>query len=104
MEMAMNLQPLGDRLVVKPIERQEVTKGGILLPDTAKEKPQEGKVLAVGPGKLSDDGKRVAMDIKVGDTVLYARYGGTEYKLDDEEIMILRESDVLGIINSKKSK
>ena len=102
--MAMNLQPLGDRLVVKPIERQEVTKGGILLPDTAKEKPQEGKVLAVGPGKLSDDGKRVAMDVKVGDTVLYARYGGTEYKLDDEEIMILRESDVLGIINSKKSK
>ena len=102
--MAMNLQPLGDRLVVKPIERQEVTKGGILLPDTAKEKPQEGKVLAVGPGKLLDDGKRVAMDIKVGDTVLYARYGGTEYKLDDEEIMILRESDVLGVLSTKKSK
>jgi chaperonin GroES len=102
--MAMTLQPLGDRLVVKPIEREEKTKGGILLPDTAKEKPQEGKVLAVGPGKLTDDGKRVAMEIKVGDTVLYARYGGTEYKLDDEELMILRESDVLGIIVTKKSK
>ena len=102
--MAMTLQPLGDRLVVKPIEREEITKGGILLPDTAKEKPQEGKVLAVGPGKLTDDGKRIAMEIKVGDTVLYARYGGTEYKLDDEELMILRESDVLGIITSKKSK
>lgn len=102
--MAMTLQPLGDRLVVKPIEREERTKGGILLPDTAKEKPQEGKVLAVGPGKLTEDGKRIAMDIKVGDTVLYARYGGTEYKLDDEELMILRESDVLGIITTKKSK
>ena len=76
--MAVKLQPLADRLVVRPIEREEVTKGGIVLPDTAKEKPQEGEVLAVGPGRLSDDGKRIAMDVKVGDIVVYARYGGTE--------------------------
>ena len=93
--MAIKLAPLGDRLVVKPIEREEVTKGGILLPDTAKEKPQEGKVLAVGPGKMTDDGKRIAMDVKVDDIVLYAKYGGTEIKVDDEDLMILRESDLL---------
>ena len=93
--MAVKLQPLGDRLVVKPIEREEVTKGGLVLPDTAKEKPQEGKVLAVGPGRLSEDGKRIAMDVKVGDIVVYARYGGTEYKIGDEEVIILRESDIL---------
>ncbi len=98
--MAGKLQPLADRLVVKPIEREEVTKGGIVLPDTAKEKPQEGKVLAVGPGKLSDDGKRIAMDVKVGDTVIYAKYGGTEIKIEDEELVILRESDIL----TKKTK
>ena len=91
--MAIKLQPLADRLVVKPIEREEVTKSGIVLPDTAKEKPQEGEVLAVGPGRLSDDGKRIAMDVEVGDIVLYAKYGGTE--IEDEEIMILRESDIL---------
>ena len=102
--MAKKLEPLADRVLVKPIERQEVTKGGILLPDTAKEKPQEGKVLAVGPGKLTDDGKRIAMGIKVGDTVLYARYGGTEYKLDDEEVIILRESDILGVFSTTRSK
>ncbi len=93
--MAVKLQPTADRIVVKPIEREEVTRSGIVLPDTAKEKPQEGKVLAVGPGRLSEDGKRIAMDIKVGDIVLYARYGGTEVKVDGEELMILRESDVL---------
>ena len=93
--MTDKVQPMADRLVVRPIEREEVTKGGIVLPDTAKEKPQEGEVLAVGPGKLSDDGKRIAMDVKVGDRVIYARYGGTEIKVDDEELMILRESDVL---------
>ena len=93
--MAVKLGPLADRLVVKPIEREEVTKVGILLPDTAKEKPQEGKVLAVGTGRLSDDGKRIAMDIKVGDIVIYAKYGGTEYKIDEEELIILRESDIL---------
>jgi chaperonin GroES len=93
--MAVKLQPLADRVVVKPIEREEVTKGGIVLPDTAKEKPQEGKILAVGPGRLSDDGKRIAMDVKVGDTVLYAKYGGTEVKIEGEELVILRESDIL---------
>ncbi len=98
--MAHNIEPLVDRLLVKPIEKEEVTKGGIVLPDTAKEKPQEGQVLAVGPGRLSEDGKRIAMDVKVGDIVLYARYGGTEIKVDDEELIILRESDIL----AKKSK
>ncbi len=98
--MAVKLQPLADRLVVKPIEREEVTKGGIVLPDTVKEKPQEGEVLAVGPGRLSDDGKRIAMDVKVGDRVIYAKYGGTEIKIDDEELVILRESDIL----AKKTK
>jgi chaperonin GroES len=93
--MAVKLQPLADRLVVKPIEREEVTKGGIVLPDTAKEKPQEGKVLAVGPGRLSEDGKRIAMDVKVGDVVIYTKYGGTEIRVDDEEVVILRESDIL---------
>ena len=98
--MAIKLQPLADRLVVKPIEREEVTKGGIVLPDTVKEKPQEGEVLAVGPGRLSDEGKRIAVDIKVGDVVIYAKYGGTEIKVEDEELVILRESDIL----AKKAK
>jgi len=93
--MAVKVQPMADRLVVRPIEREEVTKGGIVLPDTVKEKPQEGEVVAIGPGRLSEDGKRIAMDIKVGDRVIYARYGGTEIKIDDEELVILRESDVL---------
>ena len=98
--MAVKLQPLADRVVIKPIEREEVTKGGIILPDTAREKPQEGEVLAVGPGRLSEDGKRIAMDVKVGDRVIYARYAGTEIKIDDEEYVILRENDIL----AKKSK
>jgi chaperonin GroES len=93
--MAFKLQPLGDRLVVRPIEREEVTKGGIVLPDTAKEKPQEGEVLAVGPGRLSEDGTRIAMEVKVGDRVIYAKYGGSEIRVDDEELVILREGDVL---------
>ena len=93
--MALKLKPLGDRLVVKPIEQEDVSRGGILLPDTAKEKPQEGKVLAVGPGRLSDEGNRLPMDIKVGDIVVYAKYGGTEIKVEEEELMILRESDIL---------
>ena len=93
--MAVNLEPLADRLVVKPIEREEKTKTGIYLPDTAKEKPQEGEVLAVGPGRLSEDGKRIAMDVEVGDIVIYAKYGGTEIKIEDEELIILRESDIL---------
>ncbi len=98
--MAVKLQPMADRLVVRPIEREEVTKGGIYIPDTVKEKPQEGEVLAVGPGRLSEDGKRIAMEVKVGDIVLYTRYGGTEIKIDDEEVVILRESDIL----AKKAK
>jgi chaperonin GroES len=98
--MAINLQPLADRILVKPIEKEEMTKSGIYLPDTAKEKPQEGEVLAVGPGKMTDDGKRIAIDLKVGDTVIYAKYGGTEIKIDDEELIILRESDIL----AKKTK
>jgi len=98
--MAAKLQPLADRVLVKPIEKEEMTKSGIYLPDTAKEKPQEGEVIAVGPGKMTDDGKRIAMDLKVGDTVIYAKYGGTEIKVDDDELIILRESDIL----AKKSK
>ena len=93
--MAIKLQPMADRLVVKPIEKEEVTKGGIFLPDTGKERPQEGEVVAVGPGRLTEDGKRIAMEVKVGDRVIYAKYGGTEIKIDDEELIILRESDIL---------
>ncbi len=93
--MAIKLQPLADRVVVKPIEREEVTKAGIVLPDTAKEKPQEGKVVAVGQGRVSDDGKRIPMNVKVGDIVIYAKYGGAEIKVEDEELVILRESDIL---------
>ena len=92
---SVKLEPLADRMVVRPIEREEVTKGGIVLPDTAKEKPQEGEVLAVGPGRMSDDGVRIPMDIKKGDVVLYSKYGGTEIKVEDEELIILRESDIL---------
>jgi chaperonin GroES len=98
--MATKLQPMADRVLVKPIEKEEMTKSGIYLPDTAKEKPQEGEVIAVGPGKMSEDGKRIALDIKVGDTVIYAKYGGTDIKIDDEELIILRESDIL----AKKTK
>ncbi|MBN1692212.1 MAG: co-chaperone GroES [Dehalococcoidales bacterium] len=98
--MAAKLQPLADRVLVKPIEKEEKTKSGIYLPDTAKEKPQEGKVMAVGPGRVTDDGKKIPMELKVGDRVIYAKYGGTEIKVDDEEMMILRESDIL----AKKSK
>ncbi len=93
--MAVKLQPLADRVVVKPMERVEKTKSGIYLPDTAKEKPQEGEVVAAGPGRLSEDGKRIAMDIKVGDIVIYAKYGGSEIKIEDEDYIILREGDIL---------
>lgn len=98
--MAAKLEPLGDRVVVKPMPKEEVTKGGIVLPDTAKEKPQEGEVIAVGPGRMTEDGKRLTMDVKVGDIVIYAKYGGTEIKEDNEELIILRESDIL----AKKTK
>ena len=98
--MAAKLQPLADRVLVKPLEKEEKTKSGIYLPDTAKEKPQEGEVMAVGPGRLDEKGQRIPMDLKVGDKVIYAKYGGTEIKVDDEEMMILRESDIL----AKKAK
>ncbi|MDD3678265.1 MAG: co-chaperone GroES [Dehalococcoidales bacterium] len=93
--MAITLQPLADRVVVKPIEREEMTKGGIVLPDTAKERPMEGEIVAAGPGKMTEDGKRIAMDVKVGDIVVYAKYGGTEFKIDGQEYMILNESQIL---------
>lgn len=97
--MERNLRPLGDRVIVEPIEREETTAYGIVLPETAKEKPQEGRVLAVGPGRLDDNGHRVEMDVKVDDRILYAKYGGTEVKLDSEKkVLILRESDILAII------
>ena len=97
--MSISIKPLGNRVVVEPIEQEEVTSGGIVLPETAKEKPQNGKVLAVGPGERDDDGKRIPMDVKEGDTVLFAKYSGTEIKLDDKEVLILRESDLLAIVD-----
>ena len=93
--MAAKVKPLGDRVVVKPMTEEEVTKGGIILPDTAKEKPQRGEIIAVGPGRLGDDGKRIVMDVKNGDKVLYSKYAGTEIKIDDDELLVLRESDIL---------
>ena len=89
------LFPLGDRVIIKPSPKEEVTKSGIVLPDTAKEKPQEGKVIAAGPGRVAEDGKRIAMEVKEGDTVIYAKYAGTEVKLDKEDVIILRETDIL---------
>ncbi|MFO7995660.1 MAG: co-chaperone GroES [Dehalococcoidia bacterium] len=89
------IEPLGDRLVIKPTPKEEVSKGGIVLPDTAQEKPQEGKVVAVGPGRLTEDGKRIAMDVKKGDKVIYSKYAGTEFKIDNEELVIMREADIL---------
>jgi chaperonin GroES len=96
----MKLKPLGDRLIVRAIEEEETTASGILLPDTAKEKPQKGKVLAVGDGRLDDNGQRVPLDVSEGDEVLYSKYGGTEIKVDGEELLVLRESDVLAKIQS----
>lgn len=94
----MNLKPLGNRLVVEPIEEQDVTIGGIVLPETAKEKPQKGTVLAVGSGERNDKGERVPMDVNVNDVVLYAKYSGTEVKVDGKKLLIMRESDVLAIV------
>jgi len=98
-QTATKLVPLGDRIVVKPKQREEMTKSGILLPDTAKEKPQEGEVIAVGPGRVLDSGQRLEMELKVGQSVLYAKYAGTEFKLEDDEYLILREPDVLAVVN-----
>jgi len=97
--MADRLKPLADRVVVKPSAREEVTKSGIVLPDTAREKPQEGTILAVGTGRLLENGTRLPMELKEGDTVIYAKYAGTEVKMDDEDVLILRESDVLAVLN-----
>jgi len=94
----MNIKPLADRVVIKPVDAGEKTKGGIYLPDTAKEKPQEGKVVAVGPGKISDSGNLIEMQVKKGDTVLYGKYSGTEVTINSEELIIMRESDILAIV------
>ncbi|MBA2449463.1 MAG: co-chaperone GroES [Chloroflexi bacterium] len=98
--MAIGLRPLGDRVVIKPLEREEVTKSGLVLPDTAKEKPQQGEILAVGPGRVLDSGERIKLDIKQGDRVLFAKYAGTEFKHEDDELLILSEKDVLAVMVS----
>lgn len=94
----INIQPLGDRIIVKPVEQTEVKKGGIIIPDTAKEKPMEGNVVAAGKGKTTNDGKLIPMELKVGDHILYGKYSGTEVKINDEEYLIMREDDVLAVI------
>ena len=95
----MNLKPLGDRVIVKPKAPEEKTKGGIILPDTAQEKPMEGTIVAVGAGRIADDGKKIAMELKAGDNILYGKYSGTEVKINDEEFLIMRESDVYAVIS-----
>ena len=95
---ATKLRPLGDRVVIQPTPREEMTKSGIVLPDTAKEKPQEGKIIAAGPGRLTDEGKREPMDVKEGDKVLYAKYAGTEFKVDGEELLIVSQKDILAVV------
>ena len=96
--MSISLKPLGNRVVVEPLEQEEITAGGIVLPETAKEKPQKGTILAVGPGERNEEGERVALDVKEGDTVLFAKYSGTEIKMDGKKLLILRESDLLDIV------
>ena len=98
MASKLKLKPLGGRVIVEPIEQEDITAGGIILPETAKEKPQEGKILAAGPGDRDDAGNRIAMEVKVGDKVLYAKYSGTEVKVDGKKLLILRESDILAVI------
>ncbi|MGB9628975.1 MAG: co-chaperone GroES [Thermodesulfobacteriota bacterium] len=97
----MKIRPLQDRVIVKRLEEEEKTKGGIIIPDTAKEKPQEGKVIAVGKGKVTEDGKVIPLDVKVGDRILFAKYAGTEVKIEGEEHLIMREEDILGVIEGK---
>ncbi len=99
-KLKLNLRPLGDRVVVEPTEREERTASGIILPETAKEKPQEGEILAVGPGRRDDDGKLIQMDVKKGDKVLYAKYAGTEVKIEERKLLILKESDILAVLES----
>ena len=96
--VATKLRPLGDRVVIKPTEREEMTKSGIVLPDTAKEKPQEGMIIAAGPGRILDDGKRESMDVKQGDKVLYAKYAGTEFKVEGDELLIVSQKDILAVV------
>ena len=98
--MAINLKPLGDRVVVEPLEQEDMTASGLVIPDTAKEKPQKGTVVAAGPGARDEDGKRVALDVSVGETVLFAKYAGTEFKLDSKKLLILKENDLLAIIET----
>src|SRR6266702_8102381 len=98
--MAVTLRPLGDRVIVKPKPKDEMTSSGIVLPDTASDKPQEGSVLAVGPGRVLDTGKRIEMEVKAGDTVLFAKYAGSEIKLDSEDYLVIRESDLLAIVTN----
>ncbi|MGE5775040.1 MAG: co-chaperone GroES [Chloroflexota bacterium] len=98
MASKLKLKPLGGRVIVEPIEQEEMTAGGIILPETAKEKPQEGKILAAGPGDRDEDGERIPMEVKVGDRVLYAKYSGTEVKMDGKKLLILRESDILAVL------
>ncbi len=97
----MKIRPLQDRIIVKRLEEEEKTKGGIIIPDSAKEKPQEGKVIAVGKGKMTEDGKLIPLDVKVGDRILFGKYSGTEVKIEGEEHLIMREEDILGIIEGK---
>jgi len=97
----MKIRPLQDRVIVKRLEEEEKTKGGIIIPDTAKEKPQEGKVIAVGKGKLTEDGKVIPLDVKAGDKILFGKYSGTEIKVEGDELLIMREEDILGIIEGK---
>jgi len=98
MASKLKLKPLGGRVIVEPIEQEDITAGGIILPETAKEKPQEGKILAVGPGDRDEEGKRIAMEVKVGDRVLYAKYSGTEVKVDGKKLLILKENDILAML------
>ncbi len=102
--MSLNLKPLGDRIVVEPLEQEEMTASGIVLPETAKEKPQKGSVLATGPGARDDQGRRIPMDVQVGDVILFAKYAGTEIKLDGKKLLIFKEGDVLAIVEGDVAK
>ena len=97
--MALKLRPLGDRVVIEPLEQEERTESGLFIPETAKEKPQRGKIIAIGDGRRDDDGNRVPMDVKVGETILFAKYGGTEVKIDSQKLLILKETDILAVVD-----
>ncbi len=99
-----NFRPLHDRVVVKRVKEEEKTKGGIIIPETAQEKPQEGEVIAVGPGARDEDGERIALDVKVGDRILFGKWSGTEVKIDGEDLLIMKESDIMGVVEQKKAK